>query len=109
MQHGAAPLPERYTMTHPTQTPSRNDASGTLTAFDARLVSGGQRVLRLAILMLGCPLPLSQIIAVAGLALAVLGFEVTLRVLQRPPLRIGSALGASDLSSPTKPDDAALS
>ena len=90
-------------MTHPTQTPSRNDASGTLTAFDARLVSGGQRVLRLAILMLGCPLPLSQIIAlaIAGLALAVLGFEVTLRVLQRPPLRIGSALGASDLSSRT--------
>src|SRR5215472_14897480 len=98
-------------MTHPTQTPSRNDASGTLTAFDARLVSGGQRVLRLAILMLGCPLPLSQIIAVAiaGLALAVLGFEVMLRVLAGPPLMIGSALGASDLSSPTKPDDAALS
>ena len=97
-------------MTHLTQTPSRNDASGTLTAFDARLFSGGQRLLRLAILMLGCPLPLSQIIAVAiaGLALAVLGFEVMPRVLQGPPLMIESALGASDLSSPTRPDGAAL-
>jgi hypothetical protein len=62
-----------------------------LTAFDARLFSGGQRVLRVAILLLGCPLPLCQIIAVAiaGLALTVLGFEATLRVLQGPPLIIG--------------------
>jgi hypothetical protein len=93
-------------MTHLTQIPSRNDASSTLTAFDARLFSGGQRVLRLAILMVGCPFPLSQTIAIAGLALAVLGFEVTLRVLQRPSLMIGSALGASDL--PPKPGRMAL-
>jgi hypothetical protein len=42
------PFPQRYTMTHLTHAPSRNDASGTLTPFDARLFSGGQRVLRLA-------------------------------------------------------------
>jgi uncharacterized membrane protein YadS len=75
-------------MTHPTQTSSRTDALGTSTAFDAGVVSCVQCVLRLAIILLGSPLPLSQIVAfgIAGLAMTVLGLATALRGAAWPTL-----------------------